>query len=55
MNTIFSDVDQYAYTSRHFKKNAKSDISSHFVVAGDFFKELQNDEQFCEAEDEVET
>ena len=55
MNTIFLDVGQYAPTICHFEGNVKSGVSSHFVIAGNFLKELQNDEQFCEAEDEVET
>ena len=55
MHKIFSEVGQYASTRCHFEGNVKSDVSSRFVIAGNFFKELQNDEQFCEAEDEVET
>ena len=50
MHKIFSDVRQYASTSCHFEGNAKSDVSSHFVVTGNFFKEQQNDEQNCVAE-----
>ena len=37
MHKIFSDVRQYASTSCHFEGNAKSDVSSLFVVTGNFF------------------
>jgi len=51
MHKIFLDVGQYASTRCHFEGNVKSDVSSHFVIAGNFFRNYKMTNSFARQRD----